>query len=76
MTCTHNEQCAYFKQEHMQRLTGLASLYRGRYCEADHEQCARHKVLEVLGGTAVPTDMRPNDHAQAQQMLAGTAVAI
>jgi hypothetical protein len=75
MSCSKLETCVYFKQEHMQQLEGLASLYRGRYCESDHEKCARHRVLSVLGETAVPADMRPNDHSQAQQMVAGTAAA-
>jgi hypothetical protein len=70
MGCMHNGECAYFQQKHMQELDGLSSLYRDRYCKGDHERCARNKVAEVFGQTAVPEDLRPNDHAVATEMLA------
>ena len=52
--CTLNGQCAYFSQQHMESLDGLSSLYRSRYCESDHERCARFKVMEVF----TPTDKK------------------
>ena len=70
MGCTLNGGCAYFEQKHMQQLEGLSSLYRKRYCERDHERCARHMLMQRFGADAVPVDIRPNDHAAAEEMLA------
>ena len=70
MGCANDGQCAFFEQKHMAELDGLTSLYRNRYCDGDHEKCARHKVAEAFGETAVPTDLRPNDHAVAAEILA------
>jgi len=73
MSCELHGGCAYFGQQHMEQLTGLASLYRDRYCKGDHARCARHRVLEAFGEGAVPRDMRPNDHTQAAEMLTGAS---
>ena len=75
MGCSLNGGCAYFEQAHMRQLEGLSSLYRSRYCEDDFERCARHRVMEVLGPTSVPADLRPNDHTKATEMIAPTAAA-
>jgi hypothetical protein len=74
MGCSMSGGCAFFNQEQMEQLSGLAALYRSRYCEGDHAQCARHKVLEAYGEGAIPRDMRPNDHDRASQMLDGVVV--
>ena len=59
MGCSLDGGCAYFSQEHMEQLSGLAALYRDRYCEGDHERCAQHRVLRCSGEGALPRDMRP-----------------
>jgi hypothetical protein len=74
MACSLSGGCEYFGQEHMEQLTGLASLYKNRYCDGDHARCARHRVLTTFGAGAVPRDMRPNDHMLAAEMLDNVAV--
>jgi hypothetical protein len=76
MSCPQDGGCAYFEQAHMQQLEGLSSLFRSRYCDGDHERCARHRVGEVFGPTGVPADLRPNDHTAATEMLAPTAASV
>lgn len=69
MGCHRLADCAFFAQGHMEGLSGFADLYRRRYCEADHERCARLRLYQARGPASVPPAMRPNDHELVQQIL-------
>ena len=69
----HFTGCDFLEQPTMQQLEGLSGLFRTRYCNADHERCARYRVYKSFGQGAVPVDLRPNDQASAG-MLLGEAV--
>lgn len=56
------------------RLPGIADLFKTRYCEGDHTQCARHRLADLIGSDAVPEKLMPNDHAAAAKLASGYLV--
>jgi hypothetical protein len=51
--------------ERLSGLPGIADLFRHKYCEGDHTQCARHILAELVGRDRVPSRLMPNDHDSA-----------
>ena len=61
--------CEFLDQPNMRELEGLSGLFRTRYCNADHNNCARYRVYRSFGSGAVPAEMRPNDQTSANKLL-------
>ena len=75
MGCEYYDECSFFNQPSMQQLKGLSGLFRVRYCDEDFSHCARLRIAETYGPLAVPEDMRPNDHPQADRVLGIASMA-
>jgi hypothetical protein len=61
--------CPFFNDK-MKDMEGTANLFKTRYCQGDYMKCARHQVKEAPGKPAVPTDLYPNMHDRAQELIA------
>jgi hypothetical protein len=61
-------KCPLFN-EHMQATQAARALYRVRYCNGDHHECARHIVYLSLGREGVPPDLYPNDRLRAIKLV-------
>ncbi len=67
--CECLPRCIFFNNK-MQNAPSTAEMMKKRYCLANFEVCARHKVFKVLGGAQVPGDMFPNQIERAEKILA------
>ncbi|GAB4273902.1 MAG: hypothetical protein Kow0056_01500 [Coriobacteriia bacterium] len=71
--CPHLPGCPVFETR-MDRLPGIASLFRTRYCETAFDRCARRMAYETLGPGAVPAGLMPNDHEGLRRMMSSAPV--
>jgi hypothetical protein len=53
--CPHMSSCEMFG---LLKLSGSLELWKGRYCSAEYQQCARYKMS--LEGRQVPINLMPN----------------
>jgi hypothetical protein len=58
-----------FFKDQMPMEYGLGSLYKKKYCLGDNTMCARFMVAKVLGREKVPTDLYPNMHDRARELI-------
>jgi hypothetical protein len=64
MACELIPQCIFFN-ERVKSSPEAFVLYKARYCNGEHTECARYLVFVALGKAAVPTDLFPNDRLRA-----------
>lgn len=66
--CAYSNTCRFF-EERMANMPGMAQMLRGRYCEANSAECARHIVASEFGIQEVPSDLFPNQAEVAELIL-------
>ncbi len=66
--CGHFSRCTFF-EDRMSKMPGMAEMLKGRYCQGEFGECARHRVTEEFGIDAVPSDLFPNQLDVAEQIL-------
>ncbi len=67
--CEFLPKCPFYN-DRMDAHDGLGALYKARYCVGDSSICARYRVSKALGSSAVPVDLFPNMHKQADKIIA------
>ena len=70
-SCAFDGGCPLF-EGHLSRLPGMADLFRRRYCDGNHDACARHLLAVEIGADAVPDALMPNDHDGAHEVKRGS----
>ena len=60
--------CPFFNDK-MADKSGMAAIYKRRYCKGDFMKCARHLVKEAIGKENVPVDLYPNMHDRAKEII-------
>jgi len=60
--------CPFFNDQ-MDGMPVIAEKLKQKYCLNDNSTCARFMVREVLGKTAVPKELYPNDKKAAVALL-------
>ncbi len=68
MDCECLPGCPFFHDK-MENKPALANLMKKQYCQGDATDCARHRIFEVKGKDAVPSDLFPNQTERANQIL-------
>ena len=68
MACELRMTCPLFN-EHMQATPSARALYRVRYCNGHHTECARYVVYLALGRESIPDDLYPNDRLRALDLV-------
>lgn len=64
MPCQNLEKCP------IPLFDGVGDIYRRRYCENNWEACARLQVFLELGPSHVPSWLKPNMPAEADDLIA------
>jgi hypothetical protein len=67
--CPNRVNCSFFDGR-MKGLDGLADLYRLQYCRSEFARCARYRVAQSLGKSAVPGDLYPPQGYRVEELLA------
>jgi uncharacterized protein VirK/YbjX len=67
-SCEQLSKCSFFEDTLKNKPTALEEIKR-RYCRSNFSICARYKVMIVLGGEKVPTDLFPGDSRRANHIL-------
>jgi hypothetical protein len=68
MDCIKISMCPFYNDK-MPMARGLGAIYKKKYCEGNHEICARWKVLQALGSQHVPANLYPSMIDVAQQII-------
>lgn len=66
--CVCLPNCPFFHDK-MAEMPSMADIYKTRYCQGDNSECARYAVYKALGPGNVPSDLYPNQMAQAMEFL-------
>nr|WP_321454167.1 hypothetical protein [uncultured Carboxylicivirga sp.] len=66
--CEKVERCPFFNEK-MSNMPATAAGYKRKYCLGNNEQCARHIVLQKLGGDKVPLNLYPNQVDKAEKLI-------
>ncbi len=69
--CDLIDTCPFFLQE-MTYLPATQNLMMKNYCRGAYSACARYMVYLVLGVDGVPSDLYPNEHKKAQEIVSGS----
>ena len=67
-SCECLSGCMFFN-DRMASMPVMADRLKQKYCLGDNKECARYRVMHRLGREKVPTDMFPNQHDRAVQMI-------
>ena len=67
--CECLDECPFFNDK-MKDPEGVKAIYKQRYCRGDNARCARYMVWKELGEEAVPIDLYPYMHGEADEILA------
>ena len=65
--CEKLDACPFFGDK-MACTPALAEIMKKRFCLADYERCARHRVSQA--GLPMPPDLFPPQSERADQMIA------
>ncbi|HPB86214.1 MAG TPA: hypothetical protein PKZ34_02380 [Thermotogota bacterium] len=68
MKCECLTGCPFFNDK-MKNMPQMANTMKSKYCEADFNSCARHRVFVKLGKAAVPADLFPHQQEEADRIL-------
>jgi len=67
--CDCLSACPFFNDK-MAYQSGMAAIYKRRYCKGDFMRCARHLVKEAIGQENIPADLYPNMHERVDKIIA------
>ena len=59
MDCAKLADCPFYNDK-MSMDKGIRTLYKKKYCNGNHQHCARYQVLEEMGAAYVPDHLYPN----------------
>ena len=62
--------CPFFNDK-MKDTEGIGAIFKRKYCLGNNAECARYMVFKKLGRSRVPSNLYPNMHDQAKQIIAG-----
>lgn len=68
-TCEKLSKCPFY-QGQMKMDSGLGSMYKKKYCEADKNSCARYMIATTLGPDFVNNNIYPNMVDMAKNIIA------
>ena len=66
MKCEKLAECTFYKEKKVN--SRIEAIYQN-YCEAERSQCARYLVSRTAGLEFVPSDLYPNMHKEAEQII-------
>lgn len=67
-SCDCLQGCPFFNDK-MPIDRGIGKIYKDRYCLKNFNDCARHKVFNVLGKEKVPVNLYPNMFDRAESII-------
>ena len=68
--CGYIPACPFYNGRIAHEQPAAAETMMRRFCQGDSAGCARHKVLEALGGPErVPADLVPSDIQRAREVI-------
>ena len=62
--------CPFFNDK-MTDQTGMAAIYKRRYCKGDFMRCARHLVKEAIEKAGMPEDARAKADEEFERLKNG-----
>jgi hypothetical protein len=68
VACEKLGTCIFFNDQ-MEQMPAVAALLKNQFCNGSFADCARYQVAAVLGGSAVPPNLFPNDHERARRLV-------
>ncbi len=67
--CECLKGCPFFNDK-MPDDSGMGAIFKKKYCLGDFNKCARYMVFKALGKPKVPTNLYPNMHDRAKDIIA------
>ena len=67
--CELIQECSFFNSPKTDNMPRLFERLKSIYCQGDCSKCARYDLFQALGGEVIPTEMLPNQHDWARQIL-------
>ena len=66
--CEFLKKCLFFNDK-LENMPKAADMMKETYCQWRYTECARYKIANVLGKSAVPHDVFPSDDRRATKIL-------
>ncbi|UCF06565.1 MAG: hypothetical protein JSV33_05935 [bacterium] len=66
--CEKLKDCPFFN-DRLADMPAMANMLKNRYCHKEKMKCARYMVAISLGKEKVPSDLFPNMHDRAKEIL-------
>jgi hypothetical protein len=72
--CECLESCLFFKTI-ITDMPATVEIIKRKLCRTDNTNCARYRVLRVLGEENVPDELFPSDNDAAEEIISRTGSA-
>ncbi len=66
--CECFEKCELFSSG-VAKLPSTSKSFQDKFCNVDHDACARYIVYKQLGRESVPSDLFPNERGRAMELI-------